>query len=55
MRDIANAKLLAAAPDMYAALVEIARLRTELSGDFSMGSRQSDIARKALAKTGFGQ
>ncbi len=33
---------------LRSALTEIARLRTELSGDFSMGSRQSDIARKAL-------
>jgi hypothetical protein len=32
-----------------AALTEIARLRTDLRGDFSMGSRQSDIARKALS------
>lgn len=35
---------------LLAACVEIARLRTDLSGDFSMASRQSDIARKALAK-----
>jgi hypothetical protein len=37
---------------MEAALTEIARLRTDLSGDFSMGSRQSDIARKALSVIG---
>lgn len=30
------------------ALKKIARLRTELGSDFSMGSRQSDIARQAL-------
>jgi MoxR-like ATPase len=30
------------------ALRDIARLRTDLSGDFSLGSKQSDIARKAL-------
>lgn len=39
-----------AAKPLVAALTEIARLRTDLSGDFSMGSRQSDIARKALAE-----
>ena len=44
-----NARLIAGAPAMHAALVEIARLRTELSGDFSRSSHQSDIARKALA------
>lgn len=33
---------------LEAALREIARLRTDLSGDFSLGSKQSDIARKAL-------
>lgn len=32
------------------ALTEIARLRTDLSGDFSLGSRQSDIARDALGE-----
>ena len=32
------------------ALTEIARLRTDLSGDFSLGSRQSDIARAALGE-----
>lgn len=32
------------------ALAEIARLRTDLSGDFSLGSRQSDIARAALGE-----
>jgi predicted nucleic acid-binding Zn-ribbon protein len=31
------------------ALERIARLRTDLSGDFSLGSHQSDIARAALA------
>ena len=30
------------------ALEKIARLRTDLSGDYSMGSHQSDIARTAL-------
>ena len=30
------------------ALEKIARLRTDLGGDFSMGSHQSDIAREAL-------
>jgi hypothetical protein len=30
------------------ALRDIARLRTDLSGDFSLGSKQSDIARAAL-------
>lgn len=33
------------------ALTEIARLRTELSGDFSRASHQSDIARAALSRT----
>lgn len=33
---------------LESALREIARLRTDLSGDFSLGSKQSDIARKAL-------
>lgn len=33
---------------LEAALREIARLRTDLSGDFSLGSKQSDIARAAL-------
>lgn len=32
------------------ALREIARVRTDLSGDFSLGSRQSDIARAALGE-----
>ncbi|WP_374453783.1 hypothetical protein [Phenylobacterium sp.] len=35
-----------------AALTEIARLRTDLRGDFSMGSKQSDIARQALSSQG---
>lgn len=35
---------------LEAALREIARLRTDLSGDFSLGSRQSDIARAALGE-----
>ena len=35
---------------MREALTEIARLRTDLSGDFSLGSRQSDIARTALGE-----
>jgi ribosome-interacting GTPase 1 len=30
------------------ALERIARFRTELSGDFSLGSKQSEIARAAL-------
>ena len=30
------------------ALTHIARLRTDLRGDFSLGSKQSDIARAAL-------
>jgi hypothetical protein len=30
------------------ALTQIARLRTDLRGDFSLGSHQSDIARAAL-------
>ena len=30
------------------ALTQIARLRTDLRGDFSLGSKQSDIARAAL-------
>lgn len=34
------------------ALSEIARLRTDLSGDFSLGSWQSDIARAALGEKG---
>lgn len=34
---------------LITALEEIARLRTDLSGDFSMSSRQSDIARAALS------
>ena len=33
------------------ALTQIARLRTDLSGDFSLGSHQSDIARAALGET----
>lgn len=33
-------------------LTEIARLRTELRGDFSMASKQSDIARTFLLKHG---
>lgn len=33
------------------ALTQIARLRTDLSGDFSLGSHQSDIARTALGET----
>ena len=33
------------------ALEKIARLRTDLSGDFSLGSKQSDIARAALGET----
>lgn len=33
------------------ALEQIARLRTDLSGDFSLGSKQSDIARAALGET----
>ena len=33
------------------ALAKIARLRTDLSGDFSLGSHQSDIARAALGET----
>lgn len=33
------------------ALEKIARLRTDLSGDFSLGSHQSDIARAALGET----
>ena len=33
------------------ALLKIARLRTDLSGDFSLGSHQSDIARAALGET----
>lgn len=33
------------------ALTQIARLRTDLSGDFSLGSHQSDIARAALEET----
>lgn len=36
---------------LEAALREIARLRTDLSGDFSLGSKQSDIARAALGDT----
>ena len=32
------------------ALEEIARIRTELRGDFSLSSKQSDIARSALDK-----
>lgn len=37
---------------MREALTEIARLRTDLSGDFSLGSKQSDIARKILEIVG---
>jgi hypothetical protein len=33
------------------ALRQVARLRTDLSGDFSLGSHQSDIARAALGET----
>ena len=33
---------------LRAALTQIARLRTDLSGNFSLGSYQSDIARAAL-------
>lgn len=33
------------------ALERIARLRTDLRGDFSLGSKQSDIARAALGET----
>ena len=33
------------------ALTQIARLRTDLRGDFSLGSHQSDIARAALDET----
>ena len=36
---------------LEAALREIARLRTDLRGDFSLGSKQSDIARGALGET----
>jgi hypothetical protein len=36
------------------ALIKIARMRTELRGDFSMGSHQSDIAREALDAIGLG-
>ena len=36
---------------LRAALTQIARLRTDLRGDFSLGSYQSDIARKALGET----
>lgn len=32
------------------ALTQIARLRTDLRGDFSLGSKQSDIARAALGE-----
>lgn len=32
------------------ALEKIARLRTDLRGDFSLGSKQSDIARAALGE-----
>ena len=32
------------------ALTQIARLRTDLRGDFSLGSHQSDIARAALGE-----
>ena len=35
---------------LEAALREIARLRTDLRGDFSLGSKQSDIARAALGE-----
>ena len=33
------------------ALTQIARLRTDLRRDFSLGSKQSDIARAALGET----
>jgi len=36
---------------LRAALTQIARLRTDLRGDFSLGSKQSDIARAALGDT----
>lgn len=36
--------------DYRSALTEIARVRTELAGDFSLSSKQSDIARTALPK-----
>ena len=36
---------------MREALTQIARLRTDLRGDFSLGSKQSDIARAALGET----
>ena len=36
---------------LQAALTQIARLRTDLRGDFSLGSYQSDIARAALGET----
>ena len=36
---------------LRAALTQIARLRTDLRGDFSLGSKQSDIARAALGET----
>ena len=32
------------------ALTRIARMRTDLAGDFSLGSHQSDIARAALGE-----
>lgn len=51
LRDSANSAQ--ALADRYEkALREIARLRTELRGDFSMGSKQSDIARQALSSQG---
>lgn len=47
----ANAILTAEVDRLREALEKIARLRTDLSGDFSLGSKQSDIARAALGET----
>ncbi len=45
------ASLLERLEKLREALTQIARLRTDLRGDFSLGSKQSDIARAALGDT----
>lgn len=48
----ANARLIAAAPDMYAALESITVLRTEPDGSIVIGPRGYELVRQALALAG---
>ena len=48
---LANQELHSENERLREALTQIARLRTDLRGDFSLGSKQSDIARAALGET----